>query len=148
MNLLTRFIRKFFLIKEIVSKEGEIHFRRYRLLATPWFNLYLHNIRRSDEDRHMHDHPWHFLSLIISGSYGETYRTYPFFDAETHVWYDTGMVIMHDARDVHKITLRTPEVWTLVLTSGRERVWGYRTKSGWIDFKKYRQLKRDGQLPE
>lgn len=148
MNLLTRIVRKCFLIKEIVSKEGEVHFRRYRLLATPWFNLYLHNIRRSDKDRHSHDHPWHFFSLIISGAYGETYRTYPHFDAETHVWYKTGMVIMHNARDVHKITLLTPQVWTLVLTSGRERVWGYRTKSGWIDFKKYRQLKRDGQLPE
>lgn len=50
-------IRKFFLVKEIISKEGEVHFRRYRLLATPWFNIYIHNIRRSDEDIHMHDHP-------------------------------------------------------------------------------------------
>ncbi len=148
MNQLTSLIRKLFLVKEIISKEGEVHFRRFRVIETPWFNIYIHNIRHSDEDLHKHDHPWHFISIILSGAYGETYRTYPRFDAESHVWYDAGMVIKHDARDVHKITLRTPQVWTLVFTSGRERVWGYRTKSGWIDFKTYRQLKRDGELPE
>jgi hypothetical protein len=35
----------------------------------------------------------------------------------------------------------------LVLTSGRERVWGYQTEQGWIDFKSYRQLKNEGKLP-
>lgn len=140
-------IKKFFLIKEIVSKEGEVHFRRYRLLATPWFNIYIHNIRRSDEDLHMHDHPWHFLSIILKGVYEEKYQTF-YEDQTRYANYTVGNYVKHNARDVHQITLKTPEVWTLVFTSGREREWGYRTPQGWIDFKTYRQLKRDGKLPE
>lgn len=143
MNL----IRKLFLVKEIVSQEGVVHFRRYRLLSTPWFNLYLHEIRRSDEDRHMHDHPWHFKSFILSGSYSEQASFYPDYDALVFETLLPGDLVEHDARDVHKLKLRSPVVWTLVLTSGRERVWGYRTANGWIDFKTYRQLKRAGQLP-
>jgi hypothetical protein len=141
-------IGKLLLVKEILSKEGKVHFRRFRLAETPWFNLYLHEIRRSDEDRHMHDHPWHFKSLILWGKYMERTSLYPKFDSLVFEQFQPGDVVHHHASDVHKITLKSPVVWTLVLTSGRKRMWGYRTAKGWIDFKTYRQLKRDGQLPE
>ena len=142
-------IKEFFLVKEIVSKEGEVHFRRYRLLSTPWFNIYLHEIRRSDEDAHRHDHPWSFRSLILKGSYSEEVSYHHAYHriVRSHTYVE-GQLVQHDARDAHRLTLKTPVVWTLVLTSGRERVWGYQTKQGWIDFKTYRQLKRDGKLPK
>ena len=63
-------IRTFFLAKEIISKDGVVHFRRYRLLSTPWFNIYIHNILRSDEDAHFHDHPWGFFSFILNCTKG------------------------------------------------------------------------------
>jgi len=158
MNWLTRLIRRLFLVKEIVSKEGNVHFRRYRLLATPWFNIYIHQILRSDEDKHFHDHPWHFLSYILKGSYYEKWRTYPNFIFEySTIWSSKPppgvpkmrprRVIKHHAEDTHSLTLLTPEVWTLVFTTGRERVWGYRLDDGsWIDFKSYREMKREGKL--
>lgn len=36
-----------------------------------WFNIYLHEIRRSDDDRALHDHPWINCSLILEGGYWE-----------------------------------------------------------------------------
>ncbi len=148
------FIRKHFLIKEIVSKEGVVHFRRYRLLATPWFNIYIHNILHSDEDKHGHDHPWHFMSIILRGEYLEQWFRF------SEDWkYRAGYafhinrrsprsVIRHHAEDFHKITLLTPSVWTLVFTSGRARsLWGFQTENGWIDFMEYRKLKNEGRLP-
>lgn len=139
------------MVKEIVSKEGAVHFRRYRLISTPWFNLYVHNIRKSDEDKYPHDHPWDFKSLILSGSYQETMRLAPFnkyYDPDTYtVKYYPGYLAEHKAEDTHQITLLTPEVWTLVLTTGRAREWGYQTRIGWIDHKTYRTLKNAGQLP-
>lgn len=36
-----------------------------------WFNVYLHEIRRSDDDRALHDHPWGNCSIILRGSYLE-----------------------------------------------------------------------------
>lgn len=155
MNIFTKLIRWLFLTKEIVSKEGGVHFRRYRLLSTPWFNIYVHQILRSDEEKHFHDHPWSFTSYILKGSYWERWTEYPDHPYQLDSTYSSeppapGMkvrrVIKHHAEDAHKLTLLTPEVWTLVFTSGRERVWGYHTEQGWIDFKTYRELKNEGRL--
>src|SRR5208282_805597 len=31
----------------------------------------LHHILRSDEDRHLHDHPWPYVTIILKGGYWE-----------------------------------------------------------------------------
>lgn len=142
MNFLQYIIRSLFLVKEIISKEGVIHFRRYRLLSLPWFNIYIHQIMRSDLDTEMHDHPFHFTSIILSGAYHED-SIYPS-DWTNIIGRNCyqGDVIEHRAEDAHKLTLLTKEVWTLVITSGRNRVWGYRFQDGnWIDFQTYRTNK-------
>lgn len=139
-------LRKLLLVKEILSKEGVIHFRRYRLLQTPWFAVYVHHICQSDMDNHMHDHPWNFMSLILEGSYFEQTSYPPNFYAIYSGKFYSGDVVTHQAEDVHRLTLISKEVWTLVFTSGRERDWGYQTKAGWIGHKEYRQLKNEGKL--
>ena len=153
--MITWLMRKLFLTKEIVSKEGRVHFRRYRLLSTPWFNIFVHQILRSDEDLHFHDHPWHFTSYILKGTYYERWTKHPDHKFIYESQYSSkppmdGMrprnKIKHHAQDAHSLTLLTPCVWTLVFTSGRDRVWGYQTPQGWIDFKTYRQLKNEGKL--
>jgi hypothetical protein len=143
MNLLTRLIRFLFLVKEIISKEGVVHFRRWRLIQTPWFALYLHKICQSDKDLDMHDHPWNFQSLIVKGAYREACKLAPKFDYIHLNSYYPGDVVKHQAEDAHKITLLTKEVWTLVFTSGRTRVWGYQTPQGWVDHKEYRRRKNN-----
>lgn len=56
------------LVKEIVSKSGELHFRRFRLLELPWFRIYIHQILKADKDLYEHDHPWSFIISIPAGS--------------------------------------------------------------------------------
>jgi hypothetical protein len=160
MNWLIQFIRKLFLVKEIVSKEGVVHFRRYRLLSTPWFNIYVHNILASDEDRDPHDHPWSFIAFMFWGSYLEewlgAYEDWSYWNPPKGFGHDLrksirqmGSLYYHNAKDFHKITLRTPSVWTLVFASGRKRPgWGYQTRQGWIQFQEYRQLKNQNKLPK
>jgi hypothetical protein len=148
MNPITWFIRKYFLIKEIFSQEGELHFQRYRILSTSRFNIYLHRISKSDEDRHFHDHPFSFYSFLIKGSYIDRFTYTPYHYVLHTRTYKAGDIVEHDAEDAHSITLLTPVVWTLVLTGKRKRMWGYRiSPEQWIDFKTYRQLKRAGKLP-
>lgn len=147
MSFISKLIRKYLLTKEIVSKQGQVHFRRYRLLQLPWFAVYVHQLCRSDQDLDPHDHPWHFQSVILEGSYHEMSNCYPDFNGPQYKQYYTGDVIKHHAEDVHKITLVSTEVWTLVFASGRKRDWGYRLSNGaWIDHKSYRQLKNEGKL--
>jgi hypothetical protein len=155
MNWWQEFLNKYVVVKEIWSQEGELHFRRYRLLSTPWFNVYIHNIRKSDEDAHPHDHPWGFIAIMFWGSYLEewlgAYEDWMYWNG----WElrkdirSFGSLYWHPAKDFHKITLRSRSVWTLVFASSRKQPgWGYQTRNGWIDFKTYRQLKRAGQLPK
>lgn len=147
MKLLRHIVRYFFLVKEIISQEGNLHFQRFRLLQLPTFAIYIHHILRSDEDRHPHDHPWHFRSYILKGSYWEETSYYPRFLAWHSGTYVPGDVIEHHAHDVHHITLKTPSVWTLVFVWGKRREWGYRVNKEWIDHKTYRKMKREGTLP-
>lgn len=147
MKLWSKLISKLFLVKEIVSKQGVLHFRRYRLLQTPWFAIYIHRICKSDMDKDPHCHPWNFTSVILEGAYQEQSWYPPNFDKMKIQSYYSGDVIEHKAEDAHKLTLISPEVWTLVFVSGRERVWGYQTSAGWIDFETYRKLKNERKLP-
>lgn len=46
-----------------------IYLRRYYIFKSRYFNIFLHHIRRSDDDPDPHDHPWSFLSLILKNGY-------------------------------------------------------------------------------
>ena len=35
------------------------------------FNVFIHKILKSDDDKDLHDHPWDFFHLILSGGYWE-----------------------------------------------------------------------------
>ena len=66
----------------------------------------------------------------------------PYFDTVKFDTYYSGEVVSHPAEDAHQIILLTPQVWTLVFTSGRARDWGYRFSDGsWMQHQEYRDLK-------
>ena len=114
MSWFSKAIRYLFLVKEIISKQGGLHFRRYRLLQTPWFAIYIHQILKSDMDKDPHCHPWNFTSVILEGAYQEQSWYPPKFDKMQLRNYYSGDVIEHQAEDAHKLTLVSQEVWTLV----------------------------------
>ncbi len=59
------------LIKEIKSKEGILHFRRWSIFNSKYFSIYIHGIYKEDTDPHLHNHPWNILTIILKGSYVE-----------------------------------------------------------------------------
>lgn len=129
-----------FLIKEIKSREGVVHFRRWRIIATPWFSLYIHGIYKADEDRHMHDHPWRYASLVLSGSFSE--MSLHADGTERITVLTPGSFVMRQAEQFHMIKeLHTPRVITLFFTGRRSREWGYNTEQGWVDHITYRKNK-------
>lgn len=142
-------IKKFFLVKEIRSKEGELHFQRYRLLSSRWLRVYIHKICKSDEDSHLHTHPWSFFSFILKGGYKQKVMAHPLdyipWDIEEYNRFD----LIHMSRyEGHKITLTQSPTWTFVISYGSRGPWGYLTSEGFIDHKRYRQLKNEGKLPK
>ncbi len=147
MGWIGNVIKKLLLVKEIRSKQGELHFQRYRLFSSPWLRLYIHKICKSDEDAHTHDHPWNFLSLILRGGYYEEWAEEPRWNITKAAYRSRGTVVRHKRSDSHKLRLSRP-VWTMVLAYGRRQDWGYRvwsedtrSNSKWVESTVYRKLK-------
>lgn len=96
-----------------------------------FFNIYLHQFLRSDDDRALHDHPWWNMSLLLDGKYVEY--------TPTGVHYrDPGHLYFRPAKALHRVELHrgayTGEewpVWTLFVTGPRFREWGFACPQGW-----------------
>ncbi|VBA62307.1 hypothetical protein [Mycobacterium attenuatum] len=88
-----------------------------------WFNCYLHHFVGSD-DPVPHDHPWPFVSLIISGRYMEV-------TSAGRTLRRTGSIAYRPAAYRHRVELiqntngRETPCWTLVFTGPRRRQWGF-----------------------
>jgi len=110
------------------------------------FNIFLHKIVKSDNDESLHDHPWSFFNIILSGGYyeslfkrGESNNI----TGETITWRPPGYYSKNKAKHCHKITLKnnTP-CWTLFVPFKRVRPWGFWKKNDedaltWVESSEY-----------
>lgn len=100
--------------------------------------VYLHNQKRDDDDRALHDHPAHNTSIIISGGYwehlpgGVVMRRLP------------GQVIKRKAEDAHRLELFRDlatgaiiESWSLFIFHENIREWGFHCPKGWVPWQKF-----------
>ena len=139
--------------KEVITDEsGSPYIKRWRILETPWFGIFVHKILRSDSDRHLHDHPWNFLTILLKGDYIEELGS-----VKNNVLMSVDIIerkrwsiIRHKAEDLHRITLKEKRtvkdfclnlnpkpVWTLFITGRKRREWGFQTEKGWVHNNKY-----------
>lgn len=126
------------------------YMRRW-IFRTRWFTIRVHQIRKSDEGRDFHDHPWNFTSFILWGGYIEhvpgcrcfglpdnvriLFATSPLDPCKT---FTAPATVRHRAEDLHRLELIDGKsAWTFVLTGAYRRLWGFLTSRGWIPFDKY-----------
>lgn len=119
-----------------------------------FFNIYLHQILRSDDDRALHDHPWWNISLILKGGYFEHKPVYPkaydnpYFKTSDRltrfVWRKPGDIIFRKATDCHRLSLnysllsnQSWPCWSLFITGPRVREWGFHCPQGWRHWKDF-----------
>jgi hypothetical protein len=136
------------LIREIKDRSGRLVFRRWSVLRLPWFSVFLHGMYapEGDQDKHCHDHPWSFWTLVLWGGYREVVH-----DTKTHSYHvrRPGSLRFMPARGVyHRILELVKErSYSLVFASRQTQPWGYWTQNGWIENSRYRTLKASGALP-
>lgn len=106
---------------------------RYYLIDTRWCALYLHHLQASDEGRALHDHPWSFLTFLLSSGYWEWI---PVTGDERRVWRRRLSILWRPAEWQHRLELARP-TWTLVLRFKRRREWGFVTRKGWMQWQAY-----------
>jgi len=141
-----------FLVKEIRSKDGELHFRRWALFDNAWFGVYLHHILKADEDKHPHNHPWSFIAIIIAGGYREGLITIGgwFNKISGKTCENKPCRFLYRNKDYyHKIHKLYGPTWTLVFRGPKRDNWGYLVLDDkdiphHIDYKTYRENKRNG----
>lgn len=100
----------------------------------------IHQILRSDDDRHLHDHPWDYTSVILRGSYIEE-RVIPggVYHGAVRVkeLFKAGDVLQRKATDAHKLVLPDGPVWTLFICSDYKQGWGFLTPQGKVPWRTY-----------
>lgn len=131
---------------DIPDKKGGYYLRRLRVVETPWFGVYLHEMRGPDPGRDLHDHPWEFVSVILKGGYTElvpaqqpkdSHAGLASFAKRWDTW-KVGSVHYMRATDQHTIEqLLGVPTYTLVLRGRRKRTWGFHTKDGFVPWNEY-----------
>lgn len=130
---------------------GQTYLKRLRIIQTPWFGIYIHWIYLPDDDRHPHDHPWNFTSVILKGGYIEQVVTDGGFDhlplrtnRGTIRWlqewrrFSYHKMPMWKAHQIKEL-LRVPTV-SLILVGPRVRSWGFWTETGFVPWREYDRL--------
>jgi len=103
----------------------------------PWFNVYLHHVWRSDDDRALHDHPWTNVSIVLAGSYTE--HTIDAGGIHRRRTAGPGSIkIRTSGKQAHRLALpkingiEQPAI-TIFITGPVLRRWGFHDPSGWVD---------------
>jgi hypothetical protein len=89
-------------------------------------------------DKHLHSHPWYYVSVILSGGYREQR-----IDKEGNISfriYSRGSILKRTHKMYHKIKLIKP-VWSLVFVGSKRYPWGYLVNDSFVEHEKYRELK-------
>lgn len=93
------------------------------------FSIRLHHWINSDDQRHYHDHPWWYCSLVLSGYYDDrspdgVKRRKP------------GSINSFPALHRHTVEVPSTGCWTLLFTGREIRQWGF-----WV-FGKFKKRNR------
>lgn len=118
---------------------SKVYLRRLRVFQTPLLSVYVHWIFLPDTDRHPHDHPWRFASLILRGGYVEEAHTTPLRTgvAGTLRRWERWTLHRMPLEWAHKIASVDPGTVTLVIVGRRRKQWGFWTQQGWVAWPDY-----------
>lgn len=128
----------------VVGSDVDPYLRRWHVIPrNRFFNIYLHQFLRSDDDRAMHDHPWWNVSIVLRNAYIE------------HILGDglrlcrAGSIVMRPAAMAHRVQLlggsHPMPVWTLFITGRRVREWGFHCPKGWRHWKDFTNTSDGGR---
>lgn len=126
--------------------------RWWLIPRNPIFNVYLHHITHSDDDRALHDHPWSNLSIILRGGYDEIL---PMMQGYPAHWDFAGYTrtLSRRAGDAvlrlspswrHRLVVppNSPGAWTLFITGPVIHRWGFYCRDHFVHWRDF-TAKRD-----
>ena len=110
------------------------------------FNIFLHKFLKGDPDD-VHDHPWPYATLILSGGY---YEWVPIFNTlgekinEIKYWRGPGHFRVCNPNSYHRIELKEGiTAWTLFMPGPQKREWGFLVNNKWIPNGEYLEARKN-----
>jgi hypothetical protein len=127
----------------IPCEDGSDYLIRRRLIQTPLFGVYVHQLLGPDKED-PHDHPWSFVSVVLRGGYTEDFYPFPHLAAARVVpffrrqeW-RRGSAHRMGTATAHRITHVLPGTVSLIFVGRRKREWGFfPAGGGWVPWKEY-----------
>lgn len=132
----------------VIGGQERPYLRRWWLIPrNRFFNIYLHEFLRSDDDRALHDHPWLFnASWLLRGEYVEHTIKAGGLLVRTHR--RAGECKFRWGKAPHRVELLTRSAhaeeedplpcWTVFITGPVVRQWGfYCMERGWVHWKRF-----------
>lgn len=114
---------------DVIIGDDYLH-RWFIIPRNPIINIYLNKFHNSDDDRALHDHPWHTVSFLLAGELKEIHlngiRLIPRF-----------IPVFRSAKFAHRIELVKGPATTLFITGPKIREWGFHCAGGWVHWKDY-----------
>jgi hypothetical protein len=109
----------------------------------------IHHTLSSDYDRHLHDHPWPSMSVILRGRYlevmprhtgqGTTYDQLP--GGTLRVIRRPGDFVLRSSTDRHRLEIANGEsCWSMFAIGPKRREWGFHTEDGWVPHGSYESV--------
>ena len=124
----------------LIGDPADPYLRRWWIIPrNRWFNIYLHHIRRPDDDRALHDHPWWNASIVLRGGYLEV----------RPIGYKTrrpGSVVIRRPLTAHRLVPLSGDCWTLFITGPRVREWGFHCPKGWVVWTDFVNMGSPGEV--
>jgi hypothetical protein len=112
-------------------------YRRSKLYqwVTDKVSARIHQTLRSDNDRHLHDHPFWNISIVLRGGYWEDMPIWTAAELAAaqsehepyrRVWRGPGAIVFRRASARHRLTLPDGQTsWSLFIVGGKAQPWGF-----------------------
>lgn len=136
MSLMRRLLERYTRDRPVSINIGPGYLLRWYVIPqNEWFNVYLHQFRKSDDDGALHDHPWLNISIVLLAQYIEHTPRGAFMRK-------AGSIIFRRGTTRHRIELPVVNggisyCWTLFITGPRYREWGFHCPQGWIHWRDF-----------
>lgn len=120
---------------DFVIGGGDPYLKRWYIIPrNKLFNIYLHEMWRSDDDRALHDHPWIWASLILRSHYIEVHvRQGGTIERKK---FGAGSFRIHFPWFAHRLEMPPSgfsRPMSLVFTGPVVRSWGFHCPQRWVD---------------
>lgn len=139
----------------VIGTQDDPYMRRWWILPrNRFFNVYLHQLLRDDDDRALHDHPWPSCSIILSGGYVEVMPVRGGDPAHGPFLRERrlpGQVTFRGAWAAHRLEVvrdgvTLPYSWSLFITGPRLREWGFHCPRGWKRWQDFTRAGSPGEI--